>query len=149
MIKASVRYIAAFAAAASFSLATGCQSVYTSHIQNVGGPRFAPSDPAQVQILRTQPARPHVRLGEIRAEPASLSIDVAQIEDALRKEAAKLGADAVVVVYDRTQITGAYVLGPWWGGSIQTVQGRVVIAVAIKYQLPPTTPPTDPQEPTT
>jgi hypothetical protein len=52
----------------------------------------------------------------------------------LRKEAAKLGAGAAVVVYDRTQITDAYVTSPWWGRSLQRVQGRVVIAVAIKYQ---------------
>jgi hypothetical protein len=75
-----------------------------------------------------------VRLGEVRAEPSSENVDVAKIEGALRKEAAKLGADAVVVVYDRTQVTGAFVTGPWWGRSVQTVQGRIVIAVAIKYQ---------------
>ena len=44
-----------------------------------------------------------------------------------------MGADAAVVVYDKTQTTGAYVTGPWWGRSVQTVQGRVIIAVAIKY----------------
>ncbi len=75
-----------------------------------------------------------MRLGEVRAEPWDESVDVTKIEDALRKEAAKLGADAAVVVYDRTQITGAYVTGPWWGRSLQRIEGRVVIAVAIKYQ---------------
>ena len=53
---------------------------------------------------------------------------------ALRKAAAKLGADAVVVVSDSTQVTGAYVTGPWYGRSIERVVGRIVIAVAIKYQ---------------
>ncbi|MBZ0167941.1 MAG: hypothetical protein K8F29_00690 [Kofleriaceae bacterium] len=75
-----------------------------------------------------------MRLGEVRAEPSSESVDVTRIEDTLRKEAAKLGVDAVVVVYDRTRITGAYLTGPWWGRSLQTIEGRVVIAVAIKYQ---------------
>jgi len=62
--------------------------------------------------VRSQ-TRPHVRLGEVRAEPSSQSVDVTKIEEALRKEAAKLGADAVVVVYDRTQVRGAVVTGPW------------------------------------
>ncbi len=114
--------------------ATGCQTVSTTHTQQVGGPKYPPSDPAQVQILRAEPNRPHVRLGEVRAEPSDEHMDAAKIEEALRKEAAKLGADAVVVVYDRTETTGAVVTGPWWGRSIQRLEGRVVIAVAIKYQ---------------
>jgi len=112
----------------------GCQNVSTTHTQAIGGPRFAPSDPTQVQILRTEPTRAHVRLGEVKAEPSSPKVDAALIEDALRKEAAKLGADAAVVVADRTQVTGAVVTGPWWGRSLEATEGRVVIAVAIKYQ---------------
>lgn len=104
------------------------------HTQDVGAPKYPPSHPAQVQILRTEPTRTHVRLGEVRAEPSSESVDVSRIKEALRQEAAKLGADAVVVVYDRTQVTGAFVTGPWWGRSLQPIEGRVVIGVAIKYQ---------------
>jgi hypothetical protein len=115
-------------------LATGCQTVSTSRTQDIGAPKYPPADPTHVQILRTPPTRAHVRLGEVRAEPSSENVEVAKIEDALRKEAAKLGADAIVVVYDRTQITGAFVTGLWWGRSLQTVQGRIVIAVAVKYQ---------------
>ena len=83
---------------------------------------------------RPAPTRAHVRLGEVQAEPSSDSVPVTEIEAALRKAAAKMGADAAVVVYDRTQTTGAYVTGPWWGRSVQTVQGRVIIVVAIKYK---------------
>jgi hypothetical protein len=61
-------------------------------------------------------------------------VSAAKIEAALQKAAAKLGADAAVVVYDQTQVTGAFVTGPWYGRSIQQIQGRVVIAVAIRYQ---------------
>jgi hypothetical protein len=121
-------------AATALVLATGCQSVSTSHVQYIGGPRVSPSDPAQVQILRAEPTRAHVRLGEVRAEPYSESMEAAKIEDAIRKEAAKLGADAIVVVRDKTQVMGAMVTGPWWGRSVETIQGRVIIAVAIKYQ---------------
>jgi len=133
-MRAKTQYLAAFGTAALLWLTTGCQTVSTSYTQDIGGPRFAPSNPANVQILRTQPTRPHVRLGEVRAQPSSSSVDVSKIEEALRKEAAKLGADAAVVVYDATQVTGAVVMGPWWGRSVQPIQGRVVIAVAIRYQ---------------
>ena len=121
------------AVAAALCCLTGCKTVSTSTTQYLGGPIYAPSDPATIQILRTQPTRPHVRLGEVRAEPSSESVGAIEIEDALRKAAAKLGADAVVIVYDRTQVTGAWVSGPWWGRSVNTITGRVIIGVAIKY----------------
>ena len=119
--------------AAALLAITGCNTVQTSHRQDIGAPKYPPSTPAQVQILRTEPTRPHVRLGEVQAEPSSDSVDVRLIEGALQKEAARLGADAAVVVCDKTQITGATVTGPWWGRSVETIQGRVVMAVAIKY----------------
>jgi hypothetical protein len=132
-IKPAVHYVACLVATA-LCLTTGCQTVSTTHTQEIGGPRFAPSDPTKVEILRTEPTRAHVRLGEVQAEPSDTSVDVSKIEDALRKEAAKLGADAAVVVADKTQVTGAVVSGPWWGRSVEAIQGRVVVAVAIKYQ---------------
>ena len=121
-------------AAATLFAMTGCQTVSVSYTQDIGGPTFPPTDPATIEILRTEPTRPHVRLGEVRAEPSSDEVSAAKIEEALRKEAAKLGANAAVVVYDHTQITGAYVTGPWYGRSIETIQGRIIVAVAIRYQ---------------
>lgn len=128
------RWFALSLALGSVLLLTGCQTVSITSTQEIGGPTYPPSNPADVQILRTQPSRPHVRLGEVRAEPSSEEVSAAKIEVALRTAAAKLGADAAVVVYDQTQVTGAYVTGPWYGRSIQQVEGRVIIAVAIKYQ---------------
>jgi len=125
------RSIASGLATAMLLIATGCNTVSTSRVQYLGGPKLAPTDPAQVQILRTEPTRPHIRLGEIRAEPYSDNVEVSKIEDTFRKQATKLGADAAVVVYDRTQVTGAYVTGPWFGRSVQEIQGRVIVAVAI------------------
>jgi hypothetical protein len=112
---------------------TGCQSVPSSTTQDIGAPNFAASNPAQVQILRTEPTRAHVRLGKVQAGPADPSVKVTEFEDALRKSAAKIGADAVVVIYDKTQVTGAQVVGGWMDRSIQQVEGRVVIGIAIKY----------------
>jgi hypothetical protein len=121
--------------AAFACLLVACATVDATTTQYVGAPRFSPSDPASVQILRSEPTRPHVRLGEIVVDA---SIDpapsVVEVEQKLRSEAGKLGADAVVVVYDGIQPVGAYLAGPWWGRSIQTVTGRKVVGVAIKYQ---------------
>ncbi len=133
-MKSTIPTILLGLAGACLLVVTGCQSVSTSSRQDIGAPSYAPSNPAEVQILRTEPTRPHIRLGEVQAEPASDNVAVSQIEAALRTQAAKMGADAAVVVCDKTQVTGAYVTGPWWGRSVQTVQGRVVVAVAIKYQ---------------
>ena len=74
-----------------------------------------------------------MRLGEVRAEPSSESVGVPKIEQALRTAAAKMGADAIVIVSDQTQVTGAMVTGPWYGRTIQQTTGRVIIGVAIKY----------------
>ena len=133
-MKSSYCFITLGIAAVVLFFMTGCASVSTSHTQDVGSPKFPPSDPTKIEILRNEPTRPHVRLGEVRAEPSTESMDAAKIEEALRKEAAELGADAAVVVYDGTHVTGAQVVGPWWGGSIRRTEGRIVVAVTIKYE---------------
>lgn len=55
------------------------------------------------------------------------------MEAKLRQAAARMGADAAVIVADRTKFLGSYVSGPWWGREISAEYGRVIIAVAIKY----------------
>ena len=111
----------------------GCNTVSINSNQYIGVQTYPPSNPALVKILRKEPTRPHVQLGEVRAEPSSDSVSAQKIELALQNAAAKMGADAVVIVYDRTQVTGAMVTGPWYGRSFQTIVGRVIIGVAIKY----------------
>jgi hypothetical protein len=127
------RYRFALLAAAALLAFTGCQGVSTSSTQYVGGPIYGPSNPADVQILRTMPTRAHVRLGEVTAEPDSESVPVQKIEAALSKAGAKMGADAVVIISDRTQVTGAVVSGPLFARTVQQTTARVVVGVAIKY----------------
>ena len=133
-MKDTIRNLTLITAVAALFVGAGCNTISTNSTQYVGGPKFPPSDPANVQILRTMPTRSHVQLGEIRAEPASTSTDVVKIETALREQAAKLGADAAVVVVDHVQTTGAMVVGGFLNRSVETIQGRVIVAVAIKYQ---------------
>jgi hypothetical protein len=40
----------------------------------------------------------------------------------------------VVIVYDQTQTVGAFVTGPWYGRTVSPIEGRVIKAVAIRYQ---------------
>jgi hypothetical protein len=59
---------------------------------------------------------------------------VTKVEERLRKEAAKIGADAVVVVYDRVQPLGVIVSGGYWYRSASTITGRKLVGIAIKYK---------------
>lgn len=113
----------------------GCATVDVSSERYLGIPQAAPTDPARVEILRREPKRPHVRLGEVFLSPTS-GAGTSELELALRKEAAKLGADAAVVVHDRTRRVGTFVSGNWWVRHYAPVYGRQVVAVAIRYQGP-------------
>lgn len=117
----------------SVILLTGCSTVSVHKRAYLGVPEFQPTDPAKVEILRTEPTRPFERLGEIDLEPAG-NTPVEKLEQKLKVAAAQMGADATVVVADKTRLMGGYVTGPWWGGQIVPEYGRVIIAVAIRYK---------------
>ena len=135
-MKRQLHWLISCAALTGLLAVTGCNTVSISSRQYLGGPTYPPTDPLQVQILRTAPTRPHVQLGQVQAEPSSDSVGAAQIEASLQKAAAKMGADAVVIVADRTQAMGAIVTGPLWARSVDTITGRVIIGVAIHYTGP-------------
>jgi len=121
-------------AALSFVLAS-CASIHAQRTQYVGAPHYPHTDPGKVEILRSTPARPHERLGEIALDASTdPAPPVSDVEARLRNEAAKMGADAVVVVYDRIQPTAVVVTGGYWNRSVETITGRKLIAVAIKYK---------------
>src|SRR5215471_12492749 len=82
-------------------LLTGCNTVSIDSKQYLGLPSYPPTNPAQIQILRKEPAEPHEQIGEVRAEPSSDSVSTQKIEETLKNAAAKMGANAVVIVYDR------------------------------------------------
>jgi hypothetical protein len=115
-------------AVAALFVGAGCNTVSTSSIRDPGSPTFPPSDPTKVEVVRAEPTRPHVRLGEVRPVPFSTSVDVKTIETALRQEAAKLGADAVVVVEDRVQATGKMVRAASSSRSVDPVDQRIITA---------------------
>jgi hypothetical protein len=112
--------------------AAACTTVSVSSIHYLGVPVAAPTDPASVEILRHIPRRANEKLGEVFLEPSG-SPTVAEMEQALRKEAAKLGADAAVVVHDKFRRIGSVIQGPWWSRSSYPIYARTIVAVAIRY----------------
>ena len=114
------------------SFIAGCSYVSVTTKQYLGMPLYPPTDPASVEILRTEPLHPHERLGEIGLEPTG-NPPVTEIEQKLREAAAKMGANAAVLVADRTMRMGATVTGPWYGRQISPDFQRVILAVAIRY----------------
>lgn len=133
-MKPSLRTLAPLAAGALATLVTGCNTVSIQSKQYLGLPQYPATDPSTVQILREIPQVPNVKIGEISAEPQG-NPPIQQIEQKLRTAGAAMGANAVVIVVDRTMVTGATVLGgPFWGGaSIVPDTGRVIIGVAIRF----------------
>ena len=119
--------------AAILILMTGCREISTTHTQDVGGRRFSPSDPARIKILRNVPATPHVGLGEVWGHSSDTSGDVSKLEDALRKEAARLGADAIVVWRDKIETGDEEVSRSGIGRPANSIHGRTFIGAAIKY----------------
>lgn len=113
----------------------GCSSIDARTTQYVGAPHPSPTAAATVEVLRSEPTRPHVRLGEIVVD-ASVSPPppITDVEQKLREQAASIGGDAVVVVYDRIQPVSAYVSGPLWDRDIRSIDGRKLKGIVIKYQ---------------
>ena len=118
--------------ASAFALA-GCASVDVFSERYLGVPAVAPTAPASVEGLRTAPKRPHVQLGEVVASPKD-DATTDEIELALKTEAARLGANAAVVVQDRMRRIGTSVSGTWWVRYHRPVYARQVVAVAIRYE---------------
>lgn len=110
-----------------------CTSVSSSSERLIGVPVSPPTRPESVAILRREPRKPHDRLGHVYIEPSG-SPSVEQIEQAIRAEAAKLGADAAVIVLDKTRRIGRVYEGPWWDRRAYPIYGRKIVAVAIRYR---------------
>jgi hypothetical protein len=109
-----------------------CSSISASTRTYPGAPTFPATDPAAVEILRSEPAIPYVRLGEI-----TLSLQSNPSQDALgqaiKQQAAGMGATAAILVYDGSQAMGVMYSGPAWAPADPTQLGQVLVAVAIRY----------------
>ena len=122
---------ACIVAAAAMAALGGCNQVVATSDRFVGVPAYPPSVPANVEVLRKMPDKAFVKLGEVFIEPQSGNPPEDKIVATLQKEAAAMGADAVVIVLDRITQSGTMYMG---GGDFQTQYGHAVRAVAIKYK---------------
>ena len=93
-------------------------------------PLFRPNDPAQVGLLRREPRRDHIQLGEVWIRP-TWRMDRFYVESILREKAAAMGADALVIVADK--YFGDGVVFSYWHGPRRVYQ-RQIVGVAIRYR---------------
>ena len=128
------RIVIGITAVAVFALLSACATVDGRSTPYIGAPHRAPSDPASVALLHEPPTQPNDQLGEVVVDASTQPPPaIEQIEGRLRDEAAKLGADAVVIVMDRVVPIGFYAAGPG-GPIVDTVTGRRIVGVAIKFR---------------
>lgn len=127
-LKTLVKAWAPWAAAAV--LLGGCASISANTHAYLGIPRFAPTAPAQVQLLAAEPKQPVVRLGEI-----VLSIygnpPPQKLENKMRACAAQLGANGVYIASDQTHIYPVF----YWdccGPAYDQAWNRIVVGVAFR-----------------
>jgi hypothetical protein len=93
-------------------------------------PRFTPTNPASVELLRRDPRRNHIRLGEVWIRPDP-GMDRFYVEGVLREKAAVMGADALVIVADRFFREG--VVYSYWRGPMPAYE-RQIVGIAIHFQ---------------
>ncbi len=119
--------------AAVLSALAGCSSVQQSSYPYLGTARYAPVAPAHVAILTEEPKQAKDKLGEVRLV-ISGSPDRDRLEKRLAEGAAKMGADAVFIVYDKMHVFPiTYV--DWWGPSATELSmQRNIVGIAVKYK---------------
>ena len=120
--------------AATLLLASACSPVQVKSFRFLGAPEPPPTDPSQVEILRVPPFRRFERLGRIDATPQGDDVDNAKIEDAIRKAAAKMGADAVIIGFEGERPTGFSIQGFPGDAEARREMNRVIVGTAIKFR---------------
>ncbi len=116
-------------AALLIGTAVSCYRPYGYHFYP-DRPRFEPTHPAEVDLLRREPRREHIRIGEVWIRP-SRHMNRYDVEGILREKAAHLGADALVIVadrYTRGGVVTSYRHGP------RRVYRRQIVGIAIRYR---------------
>jgi len=129
MMNAKRISILALAAALVAGITISCYRPYGYHFYP-DRPRFEPNHPADVDLLRREPRREHIRIGEVWIRP-SRHMDRYRVEGILREKAAYLGADALVIVADRYTRDGV-VYNYWYGP--RRVYRRQIVGIAIRYR---------------
>lgn len=96
-----------------------------------GTPHFARTHPDRVMLIKRRPRRNHIELGHVWIRPEPW-MDRYFVENKLRKKAARMGADAVVITEDeefRDRV--AY---RRYGRGTMVYRGRYIGGVAIRFR---------------
>jgi hypothetical protein len=102
-------------------MAPGCASDVANRYY--GSVKYPPRDPKTVEVLRQRPARPFEVIADFQANGGGIS--------AMRRQAAKIGADAVIV----TNLGGYYSPAEQWAGDDRMSSSYMRMAgTAIKYR---------------
>jgi hypothetical protein len=113
------------------ALSVGCATISVDVKQNIAAPNYPPTNPATVQILQAPPLGGYAIVGTINltveGEPSK-----AAIQEKFRQAASKIGANAVIIVSDRTVVLSTYISGPYWGREASPITGRLIIGEAIR-----------------
>ncbi len=96
-----------------------------------GAPHFPPTFPGDIELLRHEPRRDHIQLGEVWIKPEP-GMGRFYVENELREKAARMGADALVIVEDRF-LGGGVVARSYWRGAV-VYRERIIVGVAIRYR---------------
>jgi hypothetical protein len=111
----------------------GCTGITASTHAYLGIPKYPPIDPNAVQILKEEPKEPIERLGEIILS-AERGVTRDALEKELRERAGALGANAVIIVHDKTRVFPV-VWVDWWGPwSVSSEMNRDIVGVAVRYK---------------
>ncbi|MGA2958925.1 MAG: hypothetical protein ABSF48_24805 [Thermodesulfobacteriota bacterium] len=120
----------------AFLLLAGCSTVTVESKLYPGVPVYAPIDLEGIEILLSEPDRPYQKFGEIYLQPNG-NPSPREILKKFKKAAAKMGADAVILVADKYALTGGPVAGPeWWNPGLSGRSDRIIIGVAIWFPEP-------------
>jgi len=112
---------------------TGCASIRENSHEYLGGGHYTPVDPSHVTVLTEEPKQAKEKLGEVRLV-VSGSPSREKLELLLRRAAAKLGADAVFIVYDKMHVFPVTYVD-WWGPiGADTEMERNIVGIAVKYK---------------
>ncbi len=103
----------------------GCTTPNPVQILSTPGvPAYAPTDPSTVMVLRVEPQRPHITLGQIVVEPQK-ALSVPDIEQKLQQAGASMGANAVVILSDMSNLAGPF--------AVDASGSQVISAIAIRF----------------
>ncbi len=89
----------------SLVLLTLCFSCIRSRVMPQPDINFEPTRQWDVKIYYIEPEKPYIKIGMVEAEGAALS-SWKNVENSLRKKAAKIGGDAVIVLEQDRPVGG-------------------------------------------